>query len=162
MASAAGRRTRPRTFESTSRSASRGGARPGGRAARLRVRPRAPPTSSAQENGARLTRLCSATPLSTAAWIFSYTRGTDGKWVGRTSASSSTIRFGSPPQNASVPPTSSATLGDARERVRERQEQVDHQCPSPSSSSASYIATVASRCPCVITQPFGGPVVPDV
>ena len=31
-----------------------------------------------------------------------------------------------------------------------------------SSSSRTYIATVASRLACVTTQPFGGPVVPDV
>jgi hypothetical protein len=61
--------------------------------------------------------LASATSSSTAVWIFSNTRGTDGKCVGQPSASSSTIRFGSLPQNASVPPTSIATIWVTRARA---------------------------------------------
>ena len=97
----------------------------------------------------------------TRVWIFSSSRGTVGTWVGLASAMSAARFFVSPPQNASVPPVSSATNETIRAST----------CASGrywkitgslSLSRSMYALAVNSRFACESTQPFGGPVVPDV
>ena len=72
------------------------------------------PVAMAHANSRLLTALPSLPRASTRAWIFSNTRGTDGKCVGAAAPTSSTSRFESPLQKASVQPTSSATIWTTR------------------------------------------------
>ena len=79
-------------------------------------------------------------------------------------ARSSSTTFGSPRQNAIVPPTSSVTIWVTRasEWASGRNMKTDLLVPAPNSSSSSYIRAVAITFACVVTHPFGGPVVPEV
>ena len=72
------------------------------------------PVSTAHANSRCLIALPSLPRASTRAWIFSNTRGTDGKWVGAAAPTSSTSRFESPLQKASVVPYSSETICTTR------------------------------------------------
>ena len=104
-----------RTLPSTSRSASAYCAFSAADAVPLRIAGRAlRPVAIAHANSRCLTALPSLPRASTRAWIFSNTRGTDGKWVGAAAPTSSTSRLESPLQKASVPPTSSETICTTR------------------------------------------------
>ena len=73
-------------------------------------------------------------------------RGTDGKWVGPDLRElvDDPLRVAAPERERPAG-LERGDLGDARERVRERQEQVDHHGSVAQLELAAYIATVASR-----------------
>lgn len=95
-------------------------------------------------------------------WIFSNTRGTDGTCVGRAAATSSMSRDVSPLQNARVAPTSIDTICTTRASTCASGRNMKMTAPGPISTCRSYIDIVDSTLACVSTQPFGGPVVPEV
>ena len=99
---------------------------------------------------------------SARAWIFSNTRGTDGKWVGFAAATSSISLRESPLQNASVPPTSSDTICTTRASACASGRNMNSVAGGRSEICCTYASPVNSRLRCVSMQPFGGPVVPDV
>jgi len=97
-----------------------------------------------------------------AVYSFSKIRGTDGSNVGRTCASSGTIARTSPPKYTSVAPASrlaywviwANTCACGRNRYTTS--------PATTLPNCSLIAHRVSQLRWVSTQPFGGPVVPEV
>ena len=77
---------------------------------RSAARARRPGRERPVEERRACTPPASSTLASACVWIFSNTRGTDGKCVGPTRRCPRAAAAGSPDQKASVPPTSSATI----------------------------------------------------
>ena len=149
--------------ESTSRSASAYCAFSAGESCPSRAAGRAlRPVATAQANSRCLTALPSCPRASARAWIFSNTRGTDGKWVGRAAATSSTSLRESPLQNASVPPISSDTICTTRASACASGRNMNSVAGGRRWTRSMYASIVKSTLRWVSMQPLGGPVVPDV